>query len=66
MAGSADALPEGLDIEQVAPGGLWEWVRTSDGNWLGVITFHICYRDGRSERYIADRQLVPADVLRPR
>lgn len=62
--GSADALPTGLDLE--VGGGLWEWVRASDGQWFGVVTFHVPYRDGRSDRYIADRQLIPARALRPR
>ena len=43
-----------------------EWVRGSDGHWLGVVTVHIPYLDERSDRYIADRQLIPARALRPR
>jgi hypothetical protein len=65
-AASVDLLPEGLDVDEVVGGGLWEWVRTSSGEWLGVVTFHLRYRDGRPERYVADRQLVPARALRPR
>lgn len=61
-----DALPSGLDLDREIPGGLWVWVRASDGRWFGVVTLHIPFRDGRSERYIADRQLVPAHALRPR
>ncbi|TCK25229.1 hypothetical protein EV378_1029 [Pseudonocardia endophytica] len=65
-AGNVDALPAGLDLDQEIPGGFWEWVRGSDGRWFGVVTLHIPYRDGRTERYIADRQLVPSHALRPR
>ena len=66
MTGSADALPSGLDLDREVPGGLWEWVRGSDGQWLGLVTVHIPYRDDRSDRFIADRQLIPARALRPR
>ena len=59
-----DALPSGLDLDREVGGGLWDWVRGSDGQWFGVVTFHIPYRDQRSERYIADRQLIPARALR--
>jgi hypothetical protein len=65
-AGSADALPGGLDLDREVPRGLWEWVRASDGQWLGIVTVHLPYRDGRSDRYIADRQIIPARALRPR
>ena len=65
-AGDVDALPNGLDLDREVPGGLWEWVRASDGRWFGVVTLHIPYRDDRAERYIADRQLIPARALRPR
>jgi len=60
-----DLLPAGVDVSEIAPGWLWEWARTSSGEWLGVVTFHLRYRDGRTDRYIANRQLVPAHVLRP-
>ena len=66
MTGSADARPSGLDLDREVPGGLWDWARASDGQWFGVVTFHIPYRDGRHDRYIADRQLIPARALRPR
>lgn len=64
--GPVDALPSGLDLNREIPGGLWQWTRASDGQWFGVVTVHIPYRDGRTERYIADRQLIPARALRPR
>ncbi len=66
MAGFVDALPSGLDLDREVAGGLWEWARASDGQWFGVVTFHIPYRDGRPDRYIADRQLIQARALRPR
>lgn len=72
LGGPARALPAarrpagGLDLDREVPGGLWEWVCGSDGQWLGVVTVHIPYRDDRSDRFIADRQLVPARALRPR
>jgi hypothetical protein len=61
-----DRVPSGVDVDELAPGGLWEWVRTSGGEWLGVVTFSMRYRDGRTERHVAARQLVPARALRPR
>jgi hypothetical protein len=45
------ATDRGRDSE-IAPGGLVEWVRTSSGEWLGVVTFHLRYRDGRTDRYL--------------
>lgn len=48
--GNVDALPTGLDLDREIPGGLWEWIRGSDGRWFGVVTLHIPYRDGRTER----------------
>lgn len=65
-AGEASEVPDGLCVDEVVGGGLWGWVRTSTGAWLGVVTFHLTYQDGGAERYVADRQLVPAHALRPR
>jgi hypothetical protein len=59
-------LSEGIDVDEVVGGGLWERVRTSGGEWLGVVTFLPAHRAGRSERHVAERQLVPANALRPR
>lgn len=42
------------------PGALGPRARASDGQWFGVVTFHLAHRDGRSDRYIADRQIIPA------
>lgn len=66
LVGSVDALPSGLDLDREVGGGLWDWVRGSDGQWFGVVTLQIPYRDNRSDSYLADRQLIPARALRPR
>lgn len=62
----SEVLPDGLNLDEVVPGGLWEWLRSSTGEWLGVVSFHVTYRDGRPERVVAERQLVPAHAIRPR
>lgn len=56
----------GLDMTGRAPGRLHHWMRAARGEWLGVVTYPIRYVDGRRECYVAERQLVPADALRPR
>jgi hypothetical protein len=66
MTGPPDAPPSGLNVDCEVGGGLWQWVRGSDGQRFGIVTLHLPYRDGRSGRYIADRQIIPARALRPR
>lgn len=39
--GEVEALTSGLELSQEIPGGLWEWVRSSDRRWFGVVTLHI-------------------------
>lgn len=59
-------VPDGLDMTGAVPGLLRRWHRTVNGDWLGVVNFHVPYADGRRDRlYLAD-QLVPAYALRPR
>lgn len=45
----------GVDVDELAPGGLWEWVRTSGGEWLGVVTCSLRYHAGRPGRHVAER-----------
>lgn len=46
------------------PGALHRWIRSSGGQWVGVVTFAISMTDGTT--YKAVEQLVPAEALRPR
>lgn len=59
-------LGDGLDLRGDVPGLLHEWQRSATGDWIGVVTYSIDYADGRVKRHMAQRQLVPATVLRPR
>lgn len=62
--GSAGAQVDGIDTNQPAPGGLTRWLRTSDGAWIGRVTYIATMRDGSTIK-LPD-QLVPAAALRPR
>lgn len=59
-------LGDGLDLRGNDPGLLPEWQRSAMGDWIGVVTYPVDYADGRAKRHLAQRQLVPASVLRPR
>jgi hypothetical protein len=51
-------------MRQRAPGGLHAWLHTSDGAWVGRVSYVVVMTDG-STRKFAD-QLVPAHALLPR
>lgn len=55
---------EGLELRGWAPGALHRWVRSTDGEWVGVCTVLIGHSDGST--YKAVDQLVPAQTLRPK
>lgn len=59
-------VPDGLDLEGRVPGALRSWVRSVNGDWLGVVTFEIRYADGRRHNYLLSNQLVPAYALTKR
>ena len=62
--GRSPAEIDGIDTSQPAPGGLTRWLRTSDGAWIGRVTYIATLRDGSTMRLPG--QLVPATALRPR
>jgi hypothetical protein len=61
---AVDGIVEGIDVSRPAPGGLTRWLRTSAGNWVGLIAVVVPITDGSTIK-LAD-QLVPAHALRPR
>ena len=62
--GRGDGACEGIDTSQPAAGGLFEWLRTADGVWLGRVTYMAMMHDGSTLK--AADQLVPATALRKR
>jgi hypothetical protein len=62
--GHAGGSAEGIDVGQLAPGGLIKWLRTSDGGWVGVVNVIVTMTDGATVKYA--NQLVPSRALRPR
>ncbi len=54
---------DGLELRGWAPGALHRWVRSTDGEWVGVCTVLIGHSDGST--YKAVDQIVPAQALRP-
>ena len=55
---------EGIDLDAPCAGGLTEWLRASDGGWVGVVTAVVPMTDGSTRKFEA--LLVPARALRPR
>lgn len=55
---------EGLELDEPCPGGLSRWLRATDGQWIGVVTYIVQKHDGST--FKANDQLVPARALRPR
>lgn len=62
--------PRGTPVLQVrgeVPGKLHDWLRTSTGEWLGLVSFSVPYAELLpSEGLQLVDQLVPAEALRPR
>ena len=63
-ADRAGEVPDGLVVDDVVPGALEDWLRTTSGDWIGVVTLLLKRRDGSN--YRAHAQLIPAQALRPR
>jgi hypothetical protein len=40
------------------------WMRSTSGQWIGVVTILLSQSDGRTDKAV--EQVVPAEVLRPR
>ncbi|MGW5218768.1 hypothetical protein ACWEQA_12960 [Nocardia sp. NPDC004085] len=55
----------GMEMHGETAGTLTHWIPTVDGDWLGRVTYTVCYADGRAPLRMRD-QLVPAYALRPR
>jgi hypothetical protein len=55
---------EGIDLDAPCAGGLTEWLRASDGHWIGVVTLVLPMTDGTTRKI--EGQLVPEPALRPR
>ena len=55
---------EGLKLRGWAPGALQRWVRSSTGDWIGIVTFLIEQTDGST--FKAVDQFVPAEAMRPK
>lgn len=54
-----------LDMTAQALGILHHWLRYGKGDWLGLVSYHVPFADGRKEQLYMERQLVPAYALRP-
>jgi hypothetical protein len=57
-------VPDGLDVTGTVPGRLTGWLRTVDGDWLGVVNFEIPHADGRKHQVPLLDQLIPVHALR--
>lgn len=57
-------IPAGLILDEIEPGVLKRWIRSSRGDWVGVVTIVLGYAKGGT--YPAYDQLIPAQALRPR
>lgn len=55
---------DGLVLNGWAPGVLRRWLRSSTGQWIGVVTVLIATTTEGT--FKAEDQLVPAEALRPR
>jgi hypothetical protein len=53
-----------LELQGWAIGALERWLRSTSGQWIGVVTVYIQQSGGSSYRAI--EQLIPAEALRPR
>ena len=62
-AAGSMAIDDGLVLE-VVRGGLQRWLRSADGQWIGLVSYVVRCADGST--YKAVDQLVPAYALRPR
>jgi hypothetical protein len=63
---SAAALPHAVDITAEVPGDLLQWLRTSGGEWHGLVTYPLPFANGKHGRVYLERRLLPAYGLRPR
>ena len=54
---------DGLVLE-VVPGGLHRWLRSAEGQWIGLVSYLVRCADGST--YKAADQLVPAHAMQPR
>lgn len=57
---------DGLDFTGHARGMIYRWVRSSDGLWLGLVSYEVGYLDGRRDGALFLNQLVPASALSQR
>lgn len=55
---------QGIPLEQVAPGVLYAWVRTTTGAWLGYVAYAL--DAGKTLGSLRACHLVAADSLKPR
>ena len=55
---------EGVELTGWVPGALQRWLRSTTGQWIGVVTIFISQSKGTL--FKAVEQLVPAEALRPR
>lgn len=55
----------GVEMHGEVAGTLTHWIPTVDGDWIGRVSYTVCYADGRAPLQMRD-QLVPAYALRPR
>jgi hypothetical protein len=62
----ARTVIDGLDMTGRAKGFLYEWRRSSRGDWLGVVNYEVHYADGREATVWWREQLVPGYALLPR
>jgi hypothetical protein len=58
--GERRMVVDGLDATGRVPGMLLRWLRTSDGLWLGEVHVEVGHIDGRRDREVWSKQLVPA------
>jgi hypothetical protein len=63
-SGPAATVSDGLVINEPCAGGLRRWLRSSTGEWIGLVTYVVQMEGGGT--FKATDQLVPARALRPR
>jgi hypothetical protein len=57
---------DAIDTTAELSGTLLHWLRSSGGEWLGLVDYPLPLADGRKQTVYLERQLVPAYALRPR
>ena len=55
-----------LDMTAETSGLLQQWLRTSTGEWIGIVDYEVPFANNERKPLWLEGQLVPAYALRPR